>query len=384
MFSKRLDWDHTTNPLLQLLAAKRAAGIEVFDLTESNPTRVGLDYSQIDLPSALAQTATAVYQPSPQGLLSARLAIADYYRDRGRPVDPDSILLTASTSEAYSFLFKLLCNPGDEVLVPQPGYPLFDFLTALDLVQPVYYSLQYSESNGWRINFERLQAALGERTRAIIVVSPHNPTGSALTSTEYEQLNQICLEHNLALIIDEVFADYQISPPFSTPPNSPLTFTLNGLSKVVGLPQAKLGWIQIGGPEGDCRASLARLEFIADTYLSVSTAIQQAAPNLLAKRADIQSQIQARLNANFNWLQQQSADTKFRLLTREGGWYAVLEFSDSISDDRRVQTLLEQHNVFVHPGYFYDFAHDGYIVASLLTHPTPFQAGMERLLVQQG
>jgi hypothetical protein len=389
VFSKRLDWDHTANPLLRLLAAKRAAGVEILDLTESNPTRVGFDYSQVDLPAALAQTASAVYQPSPQGLLSARVAIADYYRDRGRSVDPDSLLLTASTSEAYSFLFKLLCNPGDEVLIPQPGYPLFDFLTSLDSVQPIYYSLQYTELRGWRLNFERLQAAIGDRTRAIIVVSPHNPTGSCLTQIEIEQLQQICLEHNLALIIDEVFADYQ---SLTQPPNlqrlasnSPtLTFTLNGLSKVVGLPQAKLGWIQISGPPLACQESLARLEFISDTYLSVSTAIQQAVPRLLADRTHIQSQIRERLATNFNWLKTRYDSAKCQLFPREGGWYAILEFQDGVSDNDRARQALERNNVFVHSGYFYDFAHDGYVVASLLTPTALFQEGIDHLLNEWG
>ena len=384
MFSSRLNWDAPPNPLLQSLAAKRAAGVEILDLTESNPTRAGFDYSQLDLPTVLAHPDATRYQPSPRGLLAAREAIAGYYR--GQRVHPDSIFLTASTSEAYSFLFKLLCDPGDEVLVPQPGYPLFDFLTTLDSVRPVYYSLGYSAAAGWRINFERLEAAIGERTRAIVVVSPHNPTGAFLNIVELAGLNALCARHNLALIADEVFFDYAAPTPRSGAPSVPavgntgaLTFVLSGLSKVVGLPQVKLGWIQISGPQPRATQCQRRLEFIADTYLSVSTSAQLAAPVLLARRDNIQSQIKNRIEANYRWLQEQCAD---RVLSREGGWYAVLEFDDGVADDERVLKLLERDNVFVHPGYFYDFAREGYLVLSLLTPIAPFQAGVARLLAE--
>src|SRR3990172_5412675 len=322
MFSSRLNWDAPPNPLLQSLGEKGAGGVEILDLTESTPTRAGFDYSQLDLPTVLAHPDATRYQPSPRGLLAAREAIAGYYR--GQRVHPDSIFLTASTSEAYSFLFKLLCDPGDEVLVPQPGYPLFDFLTTLDSVRPVYYSLGYEAAAGWRINLERLEAAIGERTRAIVVVSPHNPTGAFLNIVELAGLNALCARHNLALIADEVFFDYAAPTPRSGAPSVPavgntgaLTFVLSGLSKVVGLPQVKLGWIQISGPQPRATQCQRRLEFIADTYLSVSTSAQLAAPVLLARRDSIQSQIKNRIEANYRWLQEQWAD---RVLSREGGW----------------------------------------------------------------
>jgi hypothetical protein len=388
MFSSRLHWDSPPNPLLELLAAKRAAGIEILDLTESNPTRAGLDYSGLDLSAALAQPGSAVYQPSPRGLPITRGAVAGYYRDKGCNVDPDSIFLTASTSEAYSFLFKLLCDPGDEILVPKPGYPLFDFLTALDSVRPIVYPLQYAE--GWRFNFERLEASLGPRARAIVVVSPHNPTGHCLKTHERDRLHALCAERNLALIVDEVFLDYAPHAKADRAGtmvgnNEALTFVVSGLSKIAALPQLKLGWIQISGPEQIARQAAARLEFIADTYLSVSAPAQLAAPFLFARRNQIQWQIKDRLEANYRWLADVCAQTPHcRALIREGGWYAVIHFDDSTPDDERALALLEEDNVFVHPGYFYDFEREGFVVLSLLTPVEMFRAGTQRMLGRWG
>ena len=403
MFSSRLLWDSPPNPLLKLLAAKRAAEVEILDLTESNPTRAGFDCSGLDLPTALAQPGSAVYQPSPRGLPAARAAVADYYRDNGRAVDPDSIFLTASTSEAYSFLFKLLCDPGDEILVPQPGYPLFDFLTALDSARPITYPLQYADPHGWHINFERMEAAIGPRARAIVVVSPHNPTGHCLKPHERDHLNALSVERKLALIVDEVFADYRspTSPDVGRSRSSlaslgvlrktsdsdddggaeALTFVVSGLSKIVAAPQLKLGWIQINGPEGIARIAASRLEFIADTYLSVSAPAQHAAPSLLARRHHIQRQINDRLETNQRWLIDQCAQTPHcRALIREGGWYAVIQFDDSLADDERALTLLEEDNIFVHPGYLYDFEREGYVVLSLLAPTEDFRTGLKRIL----
>ena len=388
MFSSRLNWDAPPNPLLQSLAAKRAAGAEILDLTESNPTRAGFDYSQLDLPTVLAHPDATRYQPSPRGLLAAREAIAGYYR--GQRVHPDSIFLTASTSEAYSFLFKLLCNPGDEILVPQPGYPLFDFLSALDSVRQIYYPLSYDDALGWQINFERLRAAIGPRTRAIVVVNPNNPAGNYLKQRELAELNTLCTGRRLALIVDEVFSDYSHGADSQRVETAvgnegALTFVLSGLSKIAGLPQMKLGWIQIGGPEPLVAAACARLEFIADTYLSVSASIQHAAPILLASRRHIQQQITSRIDGNYGWLNQQCAQSsKRQVLNREGGWYAVLEFHDSVSDDERVNQLLELDSVFVHPGYFYDFTREGYLVLSLITPTVTFRTGIERILSRWG
>ncbi len=381
-FSSRLPWDALPNPLLAALAVKRAAGETIIDLTESNPTRAGFDYSPLNLPTRLAQSAVTTSDPSPRGLLSARQAVADYYREHtlARPIDPDSIFLTASTSEAYSFLFKLLCDPGDEVLSPQPSYPLLDFLTGLDSVQPVYYRLAYDEASGWRINFDYLRAVLSPRTRAIVLVNPNNPTCSYLKPTEIERLNVLCLEHNLALIVDEVFLDYgDAAGKTLVGNNAAPTFVVSGLSKITATPQLKLGWIQISGPQIYAREAAARLEFIADTYLSASTPAQLAAPALLADRHLIQHQLTERLNQNEAWLRSQPA-TGWRALRREGGWYVVLEFDDSLSDDDRALQLLEQHNVFIHPGYLFDFTREGYVVLSLLTPQASFRAGVTCLL----
>lgn len=386
MFSSRLNWDAPPNPLLQSLAAKRAAGVEILDLTESNPTRAGFTYDGREILNALAHSQSLLYEPSPRGLPTARQAVADYYHDRGRVIDPDSIFLTASTSEAYGHLFKLLANPGDEILVPRPGYPLFDFLSALESVQQIYYPLGYDDALGWQINFERLRAAIGPRTRAIVVVNPNNPAGNYLKQRELAELNTLCAGRRLALIVDEVFSDYghgEDSQRVETAVGSEgaLTFVLSGLSKIAALPQMKLGWIQIGGPEPLVAAACARLEFIADTYLSVSVPIQHAAPTLLANRRHIQRQITTRINDNFGWLRQQcSQSRKCHALSREGGWYAVLEFHDPASDDERVSQLLDLDHVFVHPGYFYDFAREGYLVLSLLTPTEVFQSGVERIL----
>ncbi|MBM4423830.1 MAG: pyridoxal phosphate-dependent aminotransferase [Chloroflexi bacterium] len=385
MFSSRLHWNLTPNQLLETLAAKRAAGIDILDLTESNPTRAGFVYDDTEILRALAQPKSLLYQPSPRGLPAARAAVADYYRDRGREIDPDSIFLAASTSEAYGWLFKLLADPGDEILVPQPGYPLFDFLTALESVRQIPYPLRYDDSAGWQINFERLQAAIGPRTRAIVAVNPNNPAGVFLKQRELAALNALCAERRLALIVDEVFSDYgcgkdEARVETTAGNEGALTFVLSGLSKVAGLPQVKLGWIQISGPQTVAAESASRLEFIADAYLSASASVQHAAPILLASRSSIQQQIIERLDSNHRWLETRARASLRRVLKREGGWYAVMDFADSVADSDRAQRWLEEFNVFVHPGYFYDFAREGFAVVSLLTPPQTFMAGIQRLL----
>jgi alanine-synthesizing transaminase len=378
-FSSRLPWDAPTNPLLAAFAAKRAAGQTILDLTETNPTRA-FDLSPFIQSVPLAQPEASVYNPSPRGLPSARAVIADYYRSHGQVVDPETLLLTASTSEAYSYLFKLLCNPGDEILAPQPSYPLLDFLTGLDSVTPVYYRLRYDDTTGWRINFDYLHQVISPLTRAIVVVNPNNPTGSYLHPADLLQLNALCTQHNLALIVDEVFLDYGDAAGKTTIGNTgALTFVLSGLSKIVAAPQVKLGWIQISGREADIQQSIARLDFIADTYLSASTPAQLAAPALLAQRSAIQQLIIERLRRNETWLRDQPG-TNYRILPREGGWCLILEFNDALSDDDRALQLLERHNVFIHPGYFYDFAREGYVVLSLLTAEDIFQAGVAKLV----
>ncbi len=374
---------------MEALQAKKAAGIEVLDLTESNPTCAGFSYDAVEILGALTQPQAMLYEPSPRGLPAARQAITNYYLQRNKTIHADSLFLTASTSEAYSHLFKLLADPGDEVLVPKPSYPLLDFLTALDSVQPIQYPITYNHQHGWRIDLDALHNLISTRTKAIVVVSPNNPTGSYLKANELAELNALCAKNNLALIVDEVFADYRYQAradqvETAVGNEGALTFVLSGLSKVVGLPQVKLGWIQVSGPASLVAEAGSRLEFIADTYLSVATPVQHAVERLLAQRQAIQQQIIARLDDNHRVLESQcAASPNCRVLIREGGWYAVLEIDGDgaqASDDDRVLQLLEQDNVFVHPGYFYDFDRDGILVLSLLTPPSIFQAGVSKIL----
>lgn len=385
MFSHRLDWTSAPNPLLELRNAKLADQRTLIDLTESNPTVVGFDPRGLDLATALAHPQVTVHRPSPQGDPGARAAIAQYYRDQGRSLDPDSVFLTASTSEAYSFLFRLLCDPGDEVLVPRPGYPLFDFLAALDLAKPVAYPLRRRER--WQLHLEHLEATVGPRTRAIVVVSPHNPTGHCLTLDERDALVALCARHELALIVDEVFLDFVDRPPARwagtlAGEERVLTFVLSGLSKVVAVPQVKLGWIQISGPPALAHDAARRLEFVADTYLSVSAAAQLATAPLLARRASMQEQIRARVAENLALSVAACGEQgRARVIEREGGWYAMLQL-DGIDAGRFAWELLEHDDVFVHPGYFYDLDDETLLVLSAIVAPDRMRAGLERVLAR--
>ena len=387
MFSSRLDWSSAPHPLLALRAAKLASGATILDLTESNPTRVGFDYSRLELPAALANAKAIEYHPSPRGDRFAREAIVGYYRDHRRAIDPDSLFLTASTSEAYSFLFRLLCDPGDEVLVPRPGYPLFDFLAALDLVRPIAYPLRWRER--WQVHLEHLEATVGPRTRAIVVVSPHNPTGHRLRVAEREALVELCARHDLALIVDEVFLD-----SFDTTSSDfagslagearVLTFVLSGMSKVVAVPQLKLGWIQISGPAAIADEAARRLEFVADTYLSVSSAAQLATPPLLGRRDVMQEQIRARIAQSLRTIRTVVAEhPRARVLEREGGWYVLLQL-DGIEAGRFARELLERDDVFVHPGSLYDLSDETLLVLSALTPPALLEVSLRRILARLG
>ena len=395
LFSSRFSHDLTPNRLLAALDAKKSAGVDILDLTESNPTRAGFTYDEAGILRALANPEAMRYQPTPHGLRSARQAVADYYRSRGQPVNPDSIFLAASTSESYAYLFKLLTDPGDEILLPQPSYPLFDFLTELEAARPTRYALEYDGRVGWRIDFDSLRAAIGDKTAAIVVVNPNNPTGSYLKTDELAKLNRLCVERDLALIVDEVFwdyadsgADFPVRPglwpgkPATTVGNDDaLTFVVSGLSKIAGLPQVKLGWIQVNGPAALAAEAQGRLEFIADTYLSVSAPAQHAAATLLTGRAAIQTQITARIESNYDYLRAQCVNSDTcRVLIREGGWYAVLEIPDAISDDDAAYQLLERDDVFTHPGYFFDFDKHNVLVVSLLTSRTVFEDGIARMI----
>jgi hypothetical protein len=382
MFSERTRWDLRPNRLAECLAAKRAAGAVVLDLTESNPTRVGLP-SPADVLAPLARAEARRYEPLPFGLRAAREAVAADFARRGFPLGPDRVVLSASTSEAYAFLFKLLCDPGDEVLVPRPGYPLFEFLASLESVRVRTYPLAHDGE--WHLDLAALRSAAGPRTRAIVVVSPHNPTGACLKRDERDVLEGLCADRSIALVSDEVFADFSFRDDprraGSAARDGPaLAFTLGGLSKSCGLPQLKLAWAAVSGPEPLRREALARLEVVADTYLSVSTPVQVAAPDLLARREELQAPIRARVRANLEALRAAiGPGCPATLLEPEGGWSAVLRVPATRSEEERVTRLLEERDVLVHPGYFFDFPREAFLVLSLLPPEADFAEGVGRL-----
>jgi aspartate/methionine/tyrosine aminotransferase len=384
MFSNRTAWQLTPNRFAQAQADLRAAGREILDLSVSNPTRAELHYDADAILGSLAQSEALEYDPQPRGLFSARQAVADYYRadHEGYDLDPESIILTTSTSEGYSYVFRLLCNPGDEVLVPKPSYPLFEFLADLQDVRLVPYPLLYD--HGWQIDLPSLYQAVTARTRAVVLVHPNNPTGSYAKPAEISDLNHFCEENALALIVDEVFLDYAhdgISRASFVQNNSALTFTLSGLSKISGLPQMKVAWIVTSGPEARKNAALARLEVIADTYLSMNAPLQLATPALLDQRKSLQPLLLDRVRANLGELDRQLAHQKTcSRLEVEGGWYAVLRVPATQSDEDLAIDLLRKVGVLVHPGHFYDFSSDGYLVLSLITPSAIFREGIHRVL----
>lgn len=381
MFSRRTSWNLSTNRYTQALEAHRRTGRELLDLTASNPTTVDLHYREEELLRAVTSRAMA-YEPAPKGLLSAREAIAAYYAEKGSIVSADHLILTTSTSEAYSFLFRLLCDPGDTVLVPTPSYPLFDFLADLNDVKLVPYELVYD--HGWQIDFHSLlQANDGARgrCRAVLVVHPNNPTGSYVKPHELRELNQICSASELALIADEVFLDYSLGQPALTfaANNDTLTFTLSGLSKISALPQMKVAWIATSGPQFLKSDALARLEVIADTYLSMNAPIQHAFPAMLAERHSIQAQLLDRIKSNLAILDEKLAgQTLCERLAVEGGWYAVLRVPVLGSDEDLAISLLHDTGILIQPGHFYNFPADGYLVTSLITLPKEFAEGIVR------
>lgn len=394
MFSSRVPGVLTPNRLTARLSALRAAGDAVLDLTESNPTRAGIDYAAALL-APLADPAGLRYDPSPRGLLVARQAVALDALRHGIDLDPDHIVLTASTSEAYGFLFKLLCDPGDEVLVPRPSYPLFEHLSSLDGVRALPYTLDYY--GRWSIDVDSLTRAVTPRTRAILVVSPNNPTGSCLSAAELDALADLCARHGLALIGDEVFAEYTLNDAGRAgrsvgadrtfvsvlSQGRALTFGLGGLSKSIGLPQVKLGWIGIGGPEALVGAALDRLDLIADTYLSVSTPVQLAAPLLIERGHGVRTQIQARIEANLRALDRAVARAPgCTLLHPEAGWTAVLRVPATRAEEDLVLDLLGEDRVLIMPGYFYDFPREAYLVVSLLPDPAVFNEAVARVLAR--
>lgn len=386
MFSRRTNWNLAQNALSLALDQHRRSGKELLDLTVSNPTCVGLEYPQAEIGAALADPRAMLYEPAAKGLAAARQTVAQYYFEQGIALDPERLILTVSTSEAYSYCFRLLCDPDDEVLVPAPSYPLFAFLANILDVRLVPYELVYD--HGWQIDFESLRHGISARSRAMLVVHPNNPTGSYVKRWEIERLNALCREHELALIADEVFLDYLVEGDerhsFASNADA-LSFTLSGLSKISALPQMKLAWMAVQGPVAQVETAMQRLEVIADTYLSPNAPLQWALPVLLRARYSMQRQLDARLRTNLRELDTQLSKQQLcQRLRVEGGWNVVLRLPVVRSDEELALDLLRQYNVLAHPGHFYDFAAEGFLVLSLITPEDVFGEGVRRLLACVG
>jgi alanine-synthesizing transaminase len=384
MFSQRTAWNRAENEVTRTLDKLRATGTRILDLTRSNPTECGFAKDETKIATALAASGIGRYSPDAKGLIVARTAICSYYREKHRVfLSIDDLLLTSGTSEAYSFLFRLLCNPGDELVIPAPGYPLFDFLADLCDVKLIRLPLIYD--HGWQIDFTALTAAATERTRALIVVHPNNPTGHYVSARERDRLAAFCSDRGIALIADEVFLDFSLrdreSAKSFADSRNVLTFSLSGLSKICGLPQMKLAWIAVSGPEVQKSEAMARLEVIADACLSVGTPVQLAAPALLQMRGEFHSQLIERVRANLAELDRQLTwQTNCTRLECEAGWTAVLRVPALQSDEELAIALLNERGVYVHPGHFYDFARPGHLVITLIVPPEDFAEGTRRVL----
>jgi aspartate/methionine/tyrosine aminotransferase len=379
MFSKRSAFDFEPNQLAECLAAARKAGKPLLDLTASNPTNVALPFDAAEILSAMSDARALEYAPEALGLLSAREAVSAYYASLGIEISPERVALTASTSEAYAYAFKLFCDPGDEVLIPAPSYPLFEHLATFEAVNVRTYPLRYDGS--WHVDLDALRTLRTARTRAIVVVTPNNPTGSYLKRDELAALAEL----GLPIISDEVFADYALCDDARRARSAletkhVLVLALNGLSKLAALPQLKLGWIALGGPKKNVQEARARLELLADTFLSVNTPVQLALPRLLGARSLTISALRARNTNNLKQLKALTAGSAVTPLHVEGGWYAVLRLPHVHSESAWVLNLLEHDNVVVQPGWFYDFAEEPFVIVSLLTLESTFELGIRRLV----
>jgi alanine-synthesizing transaminase len=381
-WSARTQWDMQETLWASELARLRAAGTRLWDLTASNPTACGFALDAASILGPLSRPEALHYEPNPRGLRSAREAVSGYYRDHGASVDPEQIFLTTSTSEAYSFLFRLLCDPGDEVLIGQPGYPLFDFLARLDDVRLIPYELFYD--HGWHLDVQALRRRVTSRTRAIAVVHPNNPTGHFTRAQERAAIEELCREHGLALIVDEVFLDYglggdEAGQSFAAGSHLAPTFVLSGLSKVAALPQMKAAWMAcFAEPE-----AIMRLEVICDTFLSMSAPIQHAVPAWLSHRGAAQGQIRERLKRNLATLDAiLLRQTLVSRLEVEAGWYAVLRVPGLQTEEETALELLLERGVVVHPGGFFGFPGQGWLVVSLLAPEGEFTEGVEAIITQ--
>ena len=372
-FSRRTAWPRALNPIAERLELRRQSGATWIDLTESNPTRCEFRYPVDEIAAALCAPRLESYEPEPRGCRSAREAVARYLGTKGARISASDVVLCASTSEAYSYLFKLLCDPGDNVLVPQPGYPLFEFLIGAEGLETRSYSA---------FDLRSVEKASDQRTRAIVVVSPTTPTGTFLKRTEFELLDRLCAANAWSLIVDEVFSDYAkdagtVRTVLAWPSRS-LLFSLSGLSKVAGLPHLKLSWLAARGEVGVLGEALARLDLVADSYLSVNSPVQRALPKLLELAPAFQRQVRERVGMNRDLLISLSTNqSQWRLLPSEGGWFAVIEIGEGLGEESTCLALLDQ-GVLVHPGYFFDFPRQGHLVLSLLPPAELFALGAQR------
>lgn len=383
-FSQRTNWRRYPNPLTDCLENLKGQGHPIIDLTESNPTRCGFVYSQEEVFKPFIQETNLFYQPHPQGSSKAREVISRYYADKNFYACPENIFLTSSTSEAYSYLFRLLADPGDQILFPLPSYPLFQYLADLNDIDIKTYLLRY-DHNQWQIDLESLKAAMTAKTKAIVIVNPNNPTGSFIRKNDFVFLNELCSQNHVALICDEVFHDFTLESdgkPLSMAGNQEnLTFVLSGISKILGFPQMKIAWALLSGPQSQVQEARARLEIIADTYLSVATPTQNALANWFMLKNGLQGQIQERIHQNLSVLKSQAAFIQgIDILKAEGGWYAVLKLPFTFNEEEFVRDLLKGDHVWVHPGYFFDFQEQGYLVLSLLPQGNVFQDGLRSIL----
>jgi len=382
-FAARTNWELTTNPITDLVERLKSAGRAILDLTESNPSRCGFAYPREEILKVLSAADNLDYRPHPAGLLSARQAVCDYYARKNIAVQPDQVFLTASTSEAYSFLFRLLADPGERMLFSYPSYPLFQFLVDLNDLQMARYRLVYDGK--WRIDFASLAAGVDESTRGVVVVNPNNPTGSGISDDERRGLQAFCRERSLPIIADEVFLDYpfnenqEIKSLLVDP--QVLTLVMGGISKTLGLPQMKVSWIVVAGPSPLVRQARERLEVIADTYLSVNTPAQTALPAWLELFPVMQKEILGRVRANRQYLLAQIQKTDgIRVLNSSAGWYAMLAVPEKFAEEEVVLELLKQDQVFVHPGYFFDCEQEPLLVLSLIVPTEIFAAGLRKII----
>ncbi len=382
MFSHRTSWQRHPNRLAQLYEERRYSGLPILDLTVSNPTELELDYPLDRILHALQNRGLLHYQPDPKGLLTARLAVCQYYAEKAVFLDPANIILTSSTSESYGLLLKLLCNQGETILVPSPSYPLFEYLAQINDIGMQNYSLLYD--GRWHIDIESIRTSMSPSTRVIILLNPHNPTGSFLQVGEFDRIAQIAQEHNCSLIVDEVFIDYKLDPnaysQTTASTSEVLTFTLNGISKYIGLPQMKLGWITVSGPAETSNEAIARLEILNDTFLSVNTPVQIALPELLQNGKDTFSSVLRRIKGNHTFLQNSFlGGIPCDLFHSYGGWNAIIQMPRTKSDEMWALELLDKKGVYVYPGYFFDMLQSSVIVVSLLQRGDIFRQAIEEI-----